>query len=1152
VNIGPSADNKSGGEKVKSMLNEEQKRAVEEFSTDLLVMAGAGTGKTRVLTHKYLHLLKAKIAQVPQIVAVTFTNKAADEMRSRIRQELETAYYNSDGPEGEYWLRQLELLEVSAKITTIHGLCFTLLKQHPVEAGIAPRLAILNEGEEYLFKAKAAKRSLSNLLAEDVTGANLSVVLALGTRFFLEQLPTLYTVLREAGAEIDRLDAATLSCGTPLEKIKTQLVEALNRLRQEAVNVKLTPRAQELLATLYRQWPDAQNELHKLEHLSEDALMMLGDLLSLLPKNLNKQLRPTIDEVHDWVEQLQTALVSREAERQKPILLAFLRHFDREYNRLKQLESKLDFTDQQYLVRKLLRDHPAIVAEYRRRFLYLMIDEFQDTNSLQWEIIQLLRGDQVEKGRLFLVGDLKQSIYRFRGAEVEIMTKLAASKLGERGQTLVLAKNYRTKPAVAEVINGFCQPIFATEAFPYQPLVPAEGGENEGELGVEILLVPEKEPEMLAARLHHLVETGEFPVGTGQTTRAVQYGDIAVLFRTKTHLKAFEDAFRTAGIPYQVTAGVGFYARQEIQDQLNFLRLVECPGDALALAGVLRSPFCQVSDHALFWLAHPHGLVHGFYNGKQSGYPSEISGPEKTRLTRLEQLLSTLSQNAHLLPIPALLRWAWTETGYLETITALPEGKRCLANLEKLILQAEEFAANGYSGVGDFVAFLRHLSALEIREGEASFPTHEGNFVQMMTIHAAKGLEFPVVVLPELDAEFKLTARSTVFYTQDWGIIHKIKGPDGRWLETEKTREYDKLEKRAEISELKRLFYVGMTRARDYLLFSGTDQEAKAATIDESRSWLDWLVLVAPEIKTGEEGQISVNGYPLKITRSVPTQKHRPVTEVQPVAEEIAASLEIPLPTGKITTRRLSLTPLLTFQECPRRFYWQHRLGADPAWVPAGQKSPAERITTNYSLLLGDVFHRLIAAPQLKGGESGPAFADWFQGLRTDEQQAATVQLNTMYQNYLASPFLAKNGVQVENELPFVLALNGVIIKGIIDRVLFYPDGRLVVVDFKTNRHLPPAGKIRNRYYFQVYLYALALREIYGRLPSEAWIYFVQPDIQLPCPLTEKNLGATEEEIIKTVEYITTHDRPEDYPPGANCEFCPFTLWCKETVSSSQ
>lgn len=1138
-------------------LNAEQQRAVEEFSTNLLVMAGAGTGKTRVLTQKYLHLLQSRKCEVPQIVAVTFTNKAAGEMRNRIRWEMKRIYQTSTGEEKEYWSRQLELLEVAAKITTIHGLCLALLRQHPVEAGIDPQGEILDEGEEYLFKSKAAKSALSTLLATDEEGDHLPVVLALGSHFFLEQLPALYSTLKEAGVEIEALtpSAPEEESSVPLGSLLKGLKSALFHLEQEAATVKLTPRAQELLTTLFAQWPVYQEELEKMERLTEDGLSILTDLLSYLPKNLNKKLRPALDEIHAQVEAVRKALVAREAARQRPAIISFLRLFDQEYSRLKQLEGKLDFTDQLFLTRKLLRDHPLITREYQRLFAYIMVDEFQDTNSLQWEIIQLLCGERSQEGRLFLVGDLKQSIYRFRGAEVEIMTGLADTKFGPNGQVLVLAKNYRTKPAVAAVINHLCHRIFASEAFPYHPLVPAADEQTSPETGVELLLAPEEEPLLLAARIRQLVEAGEIQVRSGTTSRRVEYGDVALLFRTKTHIKAFEDAFRAQGIPYQVTAGVGFYARQEIQDQLNLLRLVECADDALALAGILRSPFCQVSDEALFWLAHPDGLTKGFWGRNEAAnYPTAISEPERKRLARLGRLIAELSQNAHLLSIPDLLHTAWRETGYIATVAALPDGERSLANLDKLIRRAEAFAAKGYSGLRDFVAFLRHLSTMEVREGEATFPQGEGNFVQMMTIHAAKGLEFPVVVIPELDREFNLSSPTTIAYHKKWGIVHKVKDPNGSWLDTEASAQLKEGEKRAEVSELKRLFYVGLTRARDYLLLSATAREVKAKTIDDGRSWLDWLEMVRPGLMTAEEGLLYLDDYPLKLTRSAQVTATPETAPGRPpaVAEEIAVTLELPTSTKKMTTRRLSLTPLLTFQECPRRFYWQHRLGSDPATVPTTEAAPEKKVATNYSLLLGEVFHRLISGPTLTMAEAESTFAGWFSALPPEEQQTALVQVKRMYENYLTSPFLPEPGVRVENELPFVLALQTVIIKGVIDRILFYPDGRIIVVDFKTNRRLPPPGKIRDRYYFQVYLYSLAIREIYRQLPTEAWIYFVRPNIKLPCTLTEKNLGATEEQILKTVDYITSHDHPEDYPPGEDCEFCPFTPWCKEAVSSSQ
>ena len=495
----------------------------------------------------------------------------------------------------------------------------------------------------------------------------------------------------------------------------------------------------------------------------------------------------------------------------------------------------------------------------------------QDTNPLQWEIIRLLTGEDYQGGRLFLVGDLKQSIYRFRGAEVEIMTGLAESYQDhQQGAVLVLDENYRTKPQVAGVINELCQELFATESYPYHPLLPLADQADSGEGRVEVLMAAEQEPELLAARLRKMVEEAELMIDTGSGERPVQYRDIALLFRVRTGMKQFEDALTATSVPYVVNAGIGFYARQEIQDQINLLRVVECQDDSLALAGVLRSPFCQLSDEALFWLATPDGLARGFFGAE--GGPrerSEISRPERARIARFYTLLQALRENAHLLSIPELLRLAWRQTGYLETAAALPGGTRIVANLEKLLVRAEEFAAKGYSGVGDFVGFLRHLSTLEVREGEAATSLQEGDVVKLMTVHAAKGLEFPVVVLPELARSFNLKRHSLVAYHPGWGLVHKVRTKEGKWLPTAQTRRVQESEERAEISELKRLFYVALTRARDYLLLSGTDTEVKADRIDDASSWMEWLGQIIPDLRKQTSETIYFGGEKIKVTREV-------------------------------------------------------------------------------------------------------------------------------------------------------------------------------------------------------------------------------------------------------------------------------------------
>lgn len=1136
-------------------LNERQQAAVTKLDTDLLVMAGAGTGKTRVLTHKYMYLLQTKKCEVPQIVAVTFTRKAADEMKARIRQQIKKEYANSFGTRQVFWSRQLELLEVASHISTIHGLCFSLLTQHPIEAGIDPQAVVLDEGEEYLIKTKAARNALSSLLSADDAQSCLQVVLSLGADFFLQHLTGLYSTLRDTGVESDSIETLAAATGEPnLDEIKSALWRTVENLLQQAGEFKLTPRAKQLLAELSAHWTEFKAELKQADCLADQTVEVLAQLLSYLPRNLNKQLKPMIEPVHAQVETFRTALATVEAVRQRPLILRYLRLFGQEYTTLKRAEGKVDFTDQQFLVRRLLRAYPRIAEEYRRGFTYFMVDEFQDTNRLQWEIIRLLTGEHYQGGQLFLVGDLKQSIYRFRGAEVEIMTSLAQSYPEKQGGVLVLDQNYRTKPQVAGVINELCQALFTTEAYPYHPLLPLGVDQVDREqTGVELLVAAEDEPSMLAARLRKIVADGELIIRTDSGKRPVQYRDIALLFRVRTGMKRFEEALTTYGVPYIVNAGIGFYARQEIQDQINLLRVVECQDDSLALAGVLRSPFCQVSDSTLFWLATPDGLAQGFFREEEGTWKrSEISSKEQVRISRLNTLLQTFNRNAHLLSIPELLRLAWEETGYLETVAAFPEGERVVANLEKLLIRAEEFAAKGYSGVGEFVGFLRHLSDLEVREGEAAASLQEGNVVKLMTVHAAKGLEFPLVVLPELTRLFRLNRSALVAYHPNWGVVHKVRTKEGHWLATEQTCLVDESEARAEVSELKRLFYVAMTRAKDYLLFSGTEKEVKSSRIDEGDCWMDWLGHIIPGLHEQTTEDLRFGGEKIKVTREVtwPTVGKEPPRPEETAESQIASALEPGSYPKKPTTKRLSLTPLLTFQECPRRFYWEHRLGAEPELVTA-DLSREKASGGNYGVLLGEVFHRLIA-----GTTHGKAIppTEWESSLQrfpAPNREQARVDLETMRTNYLRSSFFPRRGIKVENEFPFLLNLSGVVINGVIDRILFTPDGNFTVVDFKTNRRVPAPGKILERYLFQITLYSLALREIFGRLPTEAWVYFVRADVKLPCPLTAANLALTEQKIRETVEYITAHDQPEDYSAGEDCRFCPFTSWCPESLVSS-
>lgn len=1176
---------------MKVLLNSGQAAAVHDFDHDLLVTAGAGTGKTRVLTIKYLTLLKEHRLEVPQIVAVTFTKKAADEMRARIREGLKSELETCAPGEREFWLRQLEALETAAHISTIHGLCYSLLAEYPVESGLDPGAEVMDEGEIYLLQSEAAEEALHLLLASPHGREAAKVVLEQGVPFFTRDLAGIYHSLRESGQsleEIWRISTENLEHGlAPVADLKASLCHLVEDFIALGNSLpRVTAKTKERLDELAAGWKPAKTAIMAAEVLDEELQAQLDWICSLFPRNTVRELKDLTAEVRACLETFRKTLVTKMAGEQLPVIREYLRIFAGEYRRRKQMAGRIDFGDQQILARDLLTNHPEIARSYQKRFAYFLFDEVQDTNSLQWEILsKLIYADGVSysKGRVFLVGDVKQSIYRFRGAEVEVITELASrfaydsasDFAGGKGRTLVLEENYRTIRPVAEVINDLCKPIFSSEDYPFHPLVPVRNDGAAEEPRVEMLIHQERrtEPAALAARIKEIVERGEIILKTRSGERRAGYGDVALLFRATTNLHAYEEAFRQLRIPFLVNMGTGFYSRPEIQDQISLLRLVENPTDDLALAEVLRSPFCALSDDELFWLAYPQGLGKGFY---REDLPTQIDEEIRERLRAFRALLRQWQENIHLLTITDLLRLAMEETDYLAVSSALPDGKRRLANLEKFQHRAGDFVRKGYSGVREFVTFIEQLSTLSVREGEAP-AGKEDDVVQMMTVHAAKGLEFPVVVLPELGQRFTVGQTSPVFFHKKLGLAHKVLLNGVQREETFLTERIKDRQRREEISELKRLFYVALTRAEDYLLFSGCfTKNQMAADFDQAGSWLEWIYQVIPDmarLTAGVDSWLNWGRHRFKITWGAGyVQEELPLsralargetieaavsmdgTEGTVQAEgEIAATALRPGRTGNsVRPQRIALSPLLTFMQCPRRFYWEHRLGANGDYVTTGveQNSMADA-GKPAGIILGETFHRLVAATGEARAFSRQEVEGYFSGLAVPEREKALGLLETMYTNYLQSPFSPSPEVRILTEYPFLLHLEGAVIKGTIDRILFYPDGRITVVDFKTNRQVPQ-GFLLHEYKCQISVYAMAVQEIFGKTPSGAYIYFVRPNQIISTSLTPEALSAVKREILEIIDFIGSHDQPGAYLRALEmqkqadaCGTCPFIPWCE-------
>ncbi|MGC4005828.1 MAG: UvrD-helicase domain-containing protein [Pirellulales bacterium] len=428
------------------------------------------------------------------------------------------------------------------------------------------------------------------------------------------------------------------------------------------------------------------------------------------------------------------------------------------YDQRKRDENGLDFTDLQLRQRDLLLDpaNQALVKRLGQDLRLMLVDECQDTDPVQIEILRALSG---EGNKLFVVGDYKQSIYRFRGADPSVF--LALRQATPPQGRLPLSKNFRSQPGVLHFVNALFADALSTESEPYEPLQAARANVGAG-ANVEFLWPPgdaargatyenrRTEARWIAQRLRAILDSGEKLIDDPREGPcAVHPGDIAILFRALSNVQLYEDALREAGIPYYLVGGHAFYAQQEIFDLVNLLRAVHSPADEIALAGALRSPIFGLTDESLFRLMREgKTLAAGLTNREtwRGFVTAEQTGPVERAATTIERLRAIKDR----VSIAELIRSALEWTGYDAALVAEFLGERKLANLEKLIDMARVFDRSGTMGLGDFLTQLSDYVSAEPKESLAATHPENSKVVKLMTIHKSKGLEFPLVVVPDL------------------------------------------------------------------------------------------------------------------------------------------------------------------------------------------------------------------------------------------------------------------------------------------------------------------------------------------------------------------------------------------------------------------
>ncbi|HLW70144.1 MAG TPA: UvrD-helicase domain-containing protein [Candidatus Binataceae bacterium] len=1109
-----------------------QQAAAINAAGNLLIRAGAGSGKTEVLARRMVALLAGDsdggspqaggLAGRPPlapeaIAAITFTEKAALDMCARIAGVLEEriAEAAESAPARCEVLVQARRRLALARISTIHAFCARILRENPVAAGLDPGFEVLDEYESATFFERSCRETLVAAVRRDDPGARFLIRARRlrGSVYREGALDLLQRILTETGrrgrdaawilaqaeqsvAQLAQSPDQTASCAQEL----VRLIDELLNYRGNAGVAKLDP--------LRYLWPSARPSVLKLDGAAAPAAIeILREVCAALPDARGKT-GAAVQQIRNLVAASATGfglegdLIAGWGERRavgptREVAQLLLRA-QRDFDEAKRRERAVTFDDLLIAVRDLLRDQPAVANRYRIELRAILVDEYQDTNAVQDEIIALLtepRPSAAPPAELFIVGDEKQSIYRFRGADVRVFRRARASA----PMPLPLAENRRSTPNILNFVNGLGASAMAADdaasAAAYRvvweaahALTPARS--TIFDYPVEIIPAPtdadtlgggvaagklnavekrELEARAIANRIRAIVAAGEPTIAAHGGPQPAAYRDIAVLFRAFADIAIYEQAFIAAAIPCYTVKGRGFYGRREVIDLVELLAAVDDPRDSLALAATLRSPFFALSDNTLLEMGLRLHETAG--SGGPASLADLLAGPGvdfgrlATGREEAEQAWRVLDELRRLrgrAPLLEIVERALELTDYESVMAGLPQGAQRVANLRKLIDLARRFDALHFFSFHDFVVYLRRLLEEEPYEPQAQILGESENVIRLMTVHQAKGLEFPIVILADAGRGPNHETRTVLLDPEGGLLLRATTGSGGDEIPNAALDRYRERLADEEAAESVRILYVALTRARDRLIVS----EGANTT-----GWSKLLRKFVGEERFAEFARAGSATLDIEHPAATIVLRRADLSFADGAPASSVAESEEPLPimrdrlTARVAAQDamiVSPTALADFERCPRQYWLRHGLGLpEPAQPGSGGGATAMGAVT-HQVLERLEFGRnrtntdrvIIELVESRGGAAG-----------LDSAQRAAIVRDLS--RYMAT--VSDRETIVGRELPFMLdAAPGLFVRGQIDLLLL--DGSTIVVrDYKYSR-----GAEAARYAVQLECYALA------------------------------------------------------------------------------
>ncbi|MCD6326297.1 UvrD-helicase domain-containing protein [bacterium] len=1079
-------------------LTPSQRRAVI-LPDNIVLRAAAGSGKTTVLVARFLRTLNAALARrpsadvediLPSIVAMTFTKKAAAELKMRIRDLIPWSLLCSERAESaaQLWRKATDAMTHSG-IGTIHSLCANILRKFPLEAGLDPEFSILDETESRLLM----RDSLNLFISE----------------------------LSEHSSDSQQLD---------------ELLSAYSRAKLPDIILPIMERIDKLRPHL----------IFYAEQLPDTIVARLAEHLP--PPHTGKNGRTRKATGYDPLD---------EAQRLRVIAQAALGAVS-VYSAQKRALAALDFDDIQTTLTSLLsRLSPAALRTVRDGFTTIMIDEFQDTNSFQWGLARLLSssedGGPTPPGKLFVVGDSRQSIYGFRDADLRAFRQAGDEISGAPGGLRIdMRENFRAMPELIDFINLLFKGAGERSGgFEEGDMLPARRTREGGHTGTVELIFPtdegskkegvEVEAEILARRIATMCSGDEalskvvFDKKTGQWRRC-RFEDVAVLMLRRTHLASYQAALRRHDIPFMIAGGLGFYQRQEVRDIYCLLRVLTSKEDEVALAGVLCSPLFSLSDDGLFWLSCISGRdlwskldkvnLHGF-EAVSPWVDPPLDSSDRDSLTHAFDLLDDRAMmiGSSILSASSAVREMLSRTAALSAYSAQPDGDQAVANLEKLLRFLDGWELKGNSSPRSAARLLRRSMTQIVREGEAQSSRDDLKGVRVMTIHAAKGLEFPVVLLTDVFSDVQWGSSEPAYIHSDLGIGIKVpkRGSPDKMVNSGLRDAMKLLLKEAALDEQMRLWYVACTRARDHLVLSGTAKMKAERSF--GRVVLDQLELPIESLTCGSQvldlptpcGSLRAWTKPDQLPAGLKglacsmrfVERARQLygtlrdPEKAPTREdETRLKYVAPLP-ARDSLPEILPTHLARFYACPRRFFLEHILSPMKT-APSHLEGDASEPSVPKGAEFGTMAHRVLQMLDISDpGADEPLVATMTGRVGQSVSKALAQMVQVFRESSLHTSLLGATNDRCE--VTFALQLPYGLLRGTIDRLFTGQDGRLHLIDYKTD--IEP-GLIASRYRAQIAAYAFAISKLHNVQMSDvkASIYLTRTGEIVPIGMDEASM----------------------------------------------